>query len=795
VWIVRHGLSLLRRRRAAVRIAALVFSLTLPWAVRAGVIPVPADVRPGVGSFTIDSSTVVRVPPGDRDAGNAAHYLVELWARTNGLTLPIISGAAGRGAGRGTTSADFPSAPLISFRRRSGLGPEAYELEVLPQRITVSATSAAGLFYGAITLWQLLPIGGDGSRIPAQIIHDAPAYKWRGLMLDSARHFQSPGFIRSMIDWMAWHKLNMLHWHLTDDQGWRLEIQKYPRLTSVGAWRVEPGGARYGGFYTQAEVRDIVRFAATRHVQIVPEIDMPGHATAAIAAYPSLGVAGLAPPGSASSAMGSASAPLAVSANWGVLTHLFNLEPQTFGFLENVLAEVLDLFPSPLIHIGGDEAVKDEWNAAPMIQARAMQLGIHDPNALQAYFTQRIGRYLAARGRRIVGWDEILRPGLRKDAIVMSWHGVSGAHTAALAGNDAILAPDPALYFDHRQSTLPTEPPGRLDVVSLEDVYRFEPRDATLSDSQQHHVLGVQANLWTEHIQSEERVQWMALPRAAALAEVGWSAAERRRWPDFLERLVPLFARYRAFGLDYSDSAFAPAARISRTAGQFSVALSNQAQQGAAAIADIHYTLDGGEPTAQSPRYDAPLTVAPGTEVRAAAFVGSAQASRTWVKRFESQTALRRDSHDLEQCSDGIGLLLEPVASGAHSAGAATSPPLAIDIMNPCWMDRGVDLSEGPRIVAAVAPLPFNYEIGTDAAKIRIGDARTAEGELEIHVDGCDTPARGLLPLAPAADSKGVTVLAAQRLPRLAGRHDLCLRFSRPRLDPMWALDWVEIGE
>ena len=780
------------------RTAALVLSLTLPWELRAGVIPLPADVRPGAGAFTIDSSTVVRVPPGDPDAGNAARYLVELWTRTNGLTLPIITGAANRGdtsrgdksqggAGRGEAGTDVPSSPTIAFRRRSGLGPEAYELEIVPQRITVSASSAAGLFYGAISLWQLLPIGGDASRIPAQLIHDAPAYQWRGLMLDSARHFQSPAFIRSMIDWMAWHKLNVLHWHLTDDQGWRLEILKYPRLTSVGAWRVEPSGARYGGYYTQAEVRDIVRFAAARHVQIIPEIDMPGHATAAIAAYPALGVAGPEP------AAGSASAPFSVSANWGVLTHLFNLEPQTFGFIDNVLDEVLRLFPSPLIHIGGDEAVKDEWKASPQVQARAAQLGIHDPDALQAYFTQRIGRYLAARGRRIVGWDEILRPGLRKDAIVMSWHGVSGAHTAAVAGNDAVLAPDPALYFDHRQSTLPTEPPGRLDVISLEDVYRFEPRDPTLSGPQQHHVLGLQANLWTEHMQTEERVQWMALPRAAALAEVGWSA--ERRWPDFLERLVPMFARYRALGLNFSDSVFAPAAKISRSAGKFSLALSSQAQIDARTLADIRYTLDRSEPTAESPRYDAVLDVSPGTEVRAAGFIGSAQASRTWVKRIDSQTALRRDSHDLEQCSDGIGLLLEPVAAGAHPAGAAASPPLAIDIMNPCWIDRGVDLSDGPRILAAVAPLPFNYEIGAAAAKIRVGDARTAEGELEIHVDGCDTPARGLLPLAPAADSKGVTVLAAQRLPRLAGRHDLCLRFSRPRLDPMWALDWVEIGE
>ena len=770
---VGNGSRIVRTRRAAAGVAALALSLALPASARSGVIPLPNEVVLEPGSFRVDATTTVRVPRGDRDADDAARYLVELWTRTNGLSLPVITGVADTGT---------PPADMIVFQHQAGFASEAYALEITPQRITVSASSAAGLFYGAVTLWQLLPPGGSTGQIPAQTIRDAPAYAWRGLMLDSARHFQSPAFIRSMIDWMAWHKLNVLHWHLTDDQGWRLEIRKYPRLTSVGAWRVDPDGTRYGGFYTQNEVRDIIRFAATRHVQIVPEIDMPGHATAAIAAYPSLGVSG--------------DGATAVSASWGVLPHLFNLEPPTFAFLEDVLAEVIELFPSPTVHIGGDEAVKDEWNASPAVQARARQLGIGDAEALQTYFMQRIGRYLAAHGRRTIGWDEILRPGLEKDAIVMSWHGVSGAHAAAVAGNDAILAPWPTLYFDNRQSVLPTEPPGRLKVVSLEEVYGFEPRDTALSDIQRRHVLGIQANLWTEHMQTEKRVEWMALPRAAALAEVGWSAAERRRWPDFLERLVPMFARYRAFGLNYADSVFAPAARISSDAGGYTVALSNQAQGAGAALGDIRFTLDGLEPSAQSTRFDAPFTIpAAGTEVRAAAFVGAEQASRTWVRRLDTQAARRRDSHDLEPCSDGIGLLLEPAGRrGAASARAANSP-LAVDIMNPCWMDRGVDLSAGPSITAAVARLPFNYEIGADTAKIRVGDARTAEGELEIHVDGCDTPAYALLPLAAAASAPGVATLPAQRLPRLPGRHDLCLRFARPRLDPLWAIDWVEVGE
>ena len=764
----RSGLEL----RAAVYTAALFLGAVLPLSsARSGIIPLPAEVKPGDGSFNVGPGTVVHVPQGDRGAGDAARYLADLWTRTNSLAPPV-SDAAGKGE---------PRADAIEFRRRSGFGLEAYALEVTPHRITVTAGTAAGLFYGAVSLWQLLPPGAATGRIPVQSIRDTPAYPWRGLMLDSVRHFQSPAFIRSMIDWMAWHKLNVLQWHLTDDQGWRLEIQRYPRLTSVGAWRIEPSGARYGGFYTQDEVRDIVRFAAARHVKIIPEIDMPGHATAAIAAYPELGAGG--PPA------------LRVSANWGVLTHLFNLEPQTFEFLDGVLAEVMQLFPSREIHIGGDEVVRDEWNSSPEVQARALKLGIRDPAELQAYFTQRIGSHLAAHGRRIVGWDEILRPGLRKDAIVMSWHGVSGAHTAALAGNDAVLAPDPGLYFDHRQSTLPTEPPGRLTVLSLEDVYRFNANDAHLSAARQRHVLGIQANLWSEHIQTEARMQWMALPRAAALAEVGWSPPVRRNWSDFLERLVPLFARYRAFGLNYADSVFAPAAQISRGPVGIAMTLSNQARRDTTAPGEIRYTLDGTEPSAQSPRYAAPLTLPPGTEIRAAAYAGAEQASRTWVKRVDARAGLRRDSHDLEPCSNAIGLLLLPGAGEPHTEAGAPAATLAVDLMNPCWIDRGVDLSDGPRIVAAVAALPFNYEIGAEAAKIRVGGTRTREGELEIHADGCDTPAIAVLPLAPAINARGAAILPAQQLPRVPGTHDLCVRFARPRLDPMWALDWVEIGE
>jgi hexosaminidase len=550
-----------------------------------------------------------------------------------------------------------------------------------------------------------MPVGKGAVELPAQVIKDAPAYAWRGLMLDSARHFQSVAFVKSMLDWMAWHKLNTFHWHLTDDQGWRIEIHKYPRLTSVGGCRVPATATKvkppeYCGFYTQAQVRDVVAYAAARHIQVIPEIEMPGHAQAAIAAYPELGSTTGAPP--------------PVSSKWGVHAYLFNIDPKTIGFLEDVLSEVMPLFPSPYVHVGGDEAVKDQWKSSAAVQARAHALGIDDPEALQTWFTQEIGRFLVSHGKRLVGWDEILQPGLASNAVVMSWRGATGAHAAAIAGNDTVLSPWPTLYFDNRQSTRPSEPPGRMRVISLEDVYRFEPHDATLTADQQKHVLGLQANIWTEHIRTEERVELMTLPRAAAVAEVGWTAPERKDWNSFLQRLAPMAAKYRALGIHYDDSAL--------------------------------------------------------------------------VTGVAPPPGLRRNSRELDLCSDAVSLLLEP-----NAFGSGPRPLFAIDIMNPCWIYKGADLSRGAQLTAAVGQLPFNFEIGADAQKIRVGDARTPEGELEVRIDGCDGPPVVTKPLAAMPAGKLTNPLSAVALPARPGRHDVCLRFARPKLDPMWALDWVEI--
>jgi hexosaminidase len=391
---------------------------------------------------------------------------------------------------------------------------------------------------------------GDVYAIPAVRIDDAPRFRWRGLMLDSARHFQSPEFIKQFIDWMALHKLNVLHWHLTDDQAWRLEIKKYPRLTSVGAWRVPAGAAAaadidpatgrprlYGGFYSQDEVRDIVAYAAQRHITIVPEIETPGHASAAIAAYPQLGVLGT---------------QTAVPADWGIYPNLYNVDDSTFTFLQNVLAEVMELFPSEYIHVGGDEAVKDQWQASPQVQARMRELGIKDEHALQSYFIQRLEKFLNAHGRKLIGWDEILEGGLAPNATVMSWRGIDGAIAAANAGHDTVLSPWPTLYFDNRQ-THDTQP-GRGRMITIKDVYAFNPAPSSIGPEQREHILGVQANLWTEHMRTEDRVAYMAFPRAAALAEVAWSPENKINWPDFESRLKVQLKRYDALGIHYAKT-------------------------------------------------------------------------------------------------------------------------------------------------------------------------------------------------------------------------------------------------
>jgi hexosaminidase len=669
------------------------------------VIPAPARVSAAEGAFTLLAGTPL-VLPRDAAAAQSAQFFVELLRASRAGWLQVVREER---ASRPVHAIEF----VLERQPRAG-SPEGYRIDISPRQVRVAAGDARGLFYGAVTLWQLCTAAPQASTVtlPALHIVDAPRFRWRGLMLDSARHFQSPEFVMRYIDWMALHKLNVLGWHLTDDQGWRIEIRKYPRLTELGAWRLPAGRAAqrdidpatgrarlYGGFYTQEQVRRIVAYAAARNVTIVPEIDMPGHASAAIVAYPRLGVTDQPPP--------------QVPADWGVYPNLFNVEETTFAFLEDALTELMELFPSQYIHVGGDEAVKDQWKASPRIQARMRELGVPSEEALQGYFTHRLGEFLRAHGRRLIGWDEILEGGVPADAAVMSWRGVQGAITAAAAGHDVVLSPDPLLYLDNRQGPSASEPPGRGTIETLADIYRFDPLPGPLAAALPH-VLGIQANLWTEHVRTEERAAYMTWPRAAALAELGWSPAARLDYTDFVSRLPAEFARLRALGVNYSDDVFAATA----------------------------------EPGPHEPHM----------------------------------------SQDLRSCTQKLVLSLE---DDAPRAGPRAT--FLIDIMNPCWILPAAELSASSLLTAAVGQVPFNFQIGKDRDEIRLYPPRTPAGELEVRLDGCAGEPAASLPLAPAADNDTVTILPAVPL-HGSGRHDVCLRFTQRTLDPMWALDWVQVS-
>ncbi|MEO6927437.1 MAG: family 20 glycosylhydrolase, partial [Rhodanobacter sp.] len=562
-------------------------------------IPQPAQVTMADGDFRVDAQTSIVVVDQAAATRRTATYLANLLAHTRGLHLHVESGKV--------------SAPAIVLQRDSQapvLQAGGYTLDVTPQGIRIRARDDAGLFHGAITLWQLLtPDARSGAvDVPAMHIRDWPRFAWRGLMLDSARHFQSVAEIETLLDQMAQHKLNTFHWHLTDDQGWRIQIKRYPELTRIGAWRTPPDAghdgepSRYGGFYTQDQIRQIVAYAAARHITVVPEIDMPGHAQAAVASYPQIGVTGKRP---------------AVSVDWGVNPYLYNVNDDTFTFIDHVLDEVMALFPSKYIHLGGDEAIKDQWQASPAVQAKMHALGLKDENALQGWFIARIGGYLEKHGRRLIGWDEILDGGkLPADATVMSWRGTKGAVTAAKAGHDVVLSPAPQLYLDQLQSVNLDETAGRVPAQDLASVYAFEPVPKELDAAQAVHVLGAQANAWTEHMPTMKHVEHAVFPRLDALSEVDWSPASARDWNSFLARLPAQFARYRAQGIGYADSAFAPQIAANRDAAlrgePLQVSLTNQTNHGA-----MHYTLDGSVPTRNSPLYKAPFTATLPTTVRA----------------------------------------------------------------------------------------------------------------------------------------------------------------------------------
>ncbi|MEV6943397.1 beta-N-acetylhexosaminidase [Streptomyces sp. NPDC051172] len=515
-------------------------------------IPAPRSVVTGAGEVRLTADS--RFHAGTATEGVGRWLRTVLWQAT-GLPLP---------EGR---ELDDAHGDGIALRLAPGLGPEEYRLVSDRNGVLIEGGDAAGVFWGAQTLRQLL--GPDAHRrapldrdrtwaVPHLTIEDSPRFRWRGLMLDVARHFTPKEGVLRHLDLMAAHKLNVFHFHLTDDQGWRVEIKRYPRLTEVGSWRARTKfGHRasplweekpHGGFYTQDDIREIVAHAAERHITVVPEIDVPGHSQAAVAAYPELGNTDVI---AASSKGGTA---LSVWDNWGISANVLAPTDNTLRFYEGVFEELLGLFPSEFIHVGGDECLKDQWRQSPAAQDRIKELGLADEDELQAWFIGHFDKWLTARGRRLIGWDEILEGGLAPGAAVSSWRGYEGGVAAARAGHDVVMCPEQYVYLDHRQAAGEDEPVPIGYVRTLEDVYRFEPVPPELTPGQAEHVLGTQANVWTEVMEDPARVDYQTYPRLSAFSEVAWSALPapaERDFAGFERRMAVHYRRLDALGVGY----------------------------------------------------------------------------------------------------------------------------------------------------------------------------------------------------------------------------------------------------
>ena len=524
------------------------------------IIPKPANLEIQSGRFLVDSKTKVSATSNLENEGD---YLADMLGHITKTTINFETGSSGN----------------IQLKIDDAIeNEEGYEVSVTYDKIVISGKTAKGVFYGIQTLKQLLPTTIESKTdvtIPAVTIKDHPRFAYRGMHLDVARHIFPVEFIKKYIDLIAMHKMNTFHWHLTEDQGWRIEIKKYPKLTEIGSKRYgtiighHPGTGNdeteYGGFYSQEEVKDIVKYATERHVTVIPEIELPGHASAAIAAYPFLSCFPEEPTvvtnnlgskaGKEAQANGT---PKIVQEGWGVFDDVFCAgNEETFQFLEDVLAEVIPLFPSEYIHIGGDECPKNNWKRCTDCQKRIKDNNLADEHGLQSYFIQRIEKYLNTQGKKIIGWDEILEGGLAPNATVMSWRGEEGGIEAAKQQHDVIMTPGHSCYFDHYQvEDKANEPLAIGGKTTVADVYNYEPMSKELTNEEEKYILGAQANVWTEYMKTTDYVEYMILPRMTALSEVVWTPKDAKNWEDFRLRLNTMKNRYDAMGLNYAKHVF-----------------------------------------------------------------------------------------------------------------------------------------------------------------------------------------------------------------------------------------------
>lgn len=559
------------------------------------------------------------------------------------------------------------------------LSNEEYFLRIQPEGIFVNYSSNQGYFYALQTLAQLFEEHKKSGKIPAMDILDEPKFKWRGMHLDVVRHFFTVEEVKKYLDYLAFYKINRFHWHLTDDQGWRIEIKKYPKLTEIGSKRKETmtgpyvnnqfDGIPYGGFYTQEEIKEVINYAKKLHITIVPEIEMPGHTLAALTAYPELSCTG---------------GPFEVATKWGVFDDVFCPKEETFTFLENVLEEVIALFPSDYIHIGGDECPKTRWKECPRCQNLMKKEGLKDEHELQSYFITRIEKYVNSQGRKIIGWNEILEGGLAPNAAVMSWTGEDGGIEAAKTGHFAVMTPGGYLYFDHYQGDPKNEPLAFGGNNPLDKVYSYNPIPSALNKEESKFIMGIQANLWSEYIPDFKQVEYMLFPRLMALSEVSWGTSDPENYVEFENRVIRHFDFLEERNINYAKSIFNLNGKVIRNKNGISYELSNTRNPNG-----IYYTTDGSEPTASSLSYSAPIPVAKSQTINAAYFENN-----------EIKSAITSQSFEISK-STGKNIQLENEPSPNYSFGGELTLVDGI-IGNPKILGKTWLGFEGKDVVATI---------------------------------------------------------------------------------------------
>ena len=593
------------------------------------IIPIPQNLKTNSGQFVIDENTKIILDSDDLRISEVAEYFAEQLNSASGFSINTV-----------TLSDNIEMNNSIIFENKksdSSLGAEGYSIISDTEKIVLTG-SPHGLFYGVQTLFQLLPseVFYDKKKpnvewtIPSVEIIDSPRFKWRGMHLDVGRHLFPLSFIKKYIDYIAMHKLNIFHWHLTEDQGWRIEINKYPRLTEIGAWRNgtqilktdDSDGKRYGGFYTQNEIKEVVRYAEERFVTVVPEIEMPGHSVAALSAYPNLSCTG---------------GPFEVRTLWGIDENIYCAgNEETFVFLENVLTEVLELFPSKYIHIGGDEAPKAKWKDCNKCQLRIKTEGLKDEHELQSYFITRIEKFLNSKGRQIIGWDEILEGGLAPNAAVMSWRGIEGGISAAKRNHNVVMSPTDYCYFDYYEGDPENEPLAIGGFLPLDKVYSYEPIPEELNQDEEKYIMGVQGNQWTEYIATPELAEYMTFPRLCALSEVAWSPKEKRDYKDFSNRMTEHYVRLNELGINYRWPGFEELNNNTVFINEATFQLKSKQDN-----MKIYYTTDGTEPTESSILYTQPIKITESTSFKIKEFAKDDRSSPVYESHYRKENPIK----------------------------------------------------------------------------------------------------------------------------------------------------------